>query len=79
MAKADKSMLKGFKSGGAKKAEFIQVGNGYRRALLTMGDNTIVTVFKIPSTSSLDDSALQRKARDYAKKYAKFGTTELTW
>ena len=79
MAKDDKAMLKGFKAGGAKEASFVSVGKGYRRALLTMADGQVVTVFKIPSTSSLDTSALQRKARDYAKKYHKFGTTELTW
>ena len=75
----DKAMLKGFAAGGAKKAEFVTVGQGYRRALLTMADDQVVTVFKIPSSSSLDASALQRKARDFARKYQKFGTTELTW
>ena len=79
MAKADKAMLKGFIAGGAKKASFVSVGNGYRRASLVMPDGVVVTVFKIPSTSSLEASALQRKARDFAKKYAKFGSTELTW
>ena len=77
--KDDKAILKGMKAGGAKKAELVSVGQKYRRALMTMADGQVVTVYKIPSSSSLDTSALQRKGRDYAAKYAKLGLTELTW
>ena len=77
--KDDKAILKGLKLGGAQKATLVSVGQKYRRALLTMSDGQLVTIYKIPSSSSLDTSALQRKARDYAAKYQKLGLTELTW
>ena len=79
MSKDDKAMIKGFKAGGAQTAELVSIGKGYRRALLTMADGQTMTIFKIPSSSSLDTSALQRKARDFARKYQKFGTTDITW
>jgi len=78
MAKADKSIKKGFVTGGAKDVDLITVGNGYRRATMIVA-GVERTVFKIPSSSHLDDAALQRKARDFARRFVKQNTDTLTW
>ena len=78
MAKADKSIKKGFKVGGASDIEFVTVGKNYRRATMIVAGKPR-TVFKIPSSSHLDDAALQRKARDFAKRFVKQDAESLTW
>jgi len=78
MAKTDKSILKGFIDGGASDAVLDSVGGKYRRAILTINARR-VTVFKIPTTSHLDDRAIWRKARDMARRFNKYNTDALTW
>ena len=78
MSKADKSIKKGFKVGGASDIELVSVGKSYRRATMVIA-GVERTVFKIPSSSHLDDAALQRKARDFAKRFVKQDVETLTW
>ena len=78
MRKDDRAIKKGFEIGGAKNVEFVKHGNGYRRVVMVVGGKER-TVFKIPSTSTLDDAGLQRKARNLARRLAKQDLDTLTW
>ena len=77
MSKADKHIVKGFENGGATGVEFFGDGK-YRKARMDINGESRV-VYKIPSTSHLDDSGLFRKGRDYAKRFAKYGVDSLAW
>ena len=76
--KTDNAMLKGFALGGGEDPQFEKAGNGYRRCTMQVAGK-LRTVFKIPSTSHLDDRALERKARDMARRFVKYDTETLTW
>ena len=78
MAKSDKSMKSGFKVAGATEIDFVSVGSKYRRATMVIAGRER-TVFKIPTSSHLDDAALKRKARDIAKRFVKYDVDTLTW
>ena len=76
--KDDKAMVKGFEIGGADSVQFFSVGKKYRRAeMVIMGRRREVQ--RIPSSSHLDAAAMQRKARDMAKRFVKYDTDKLTW
>jgi hypothetical protein len=77
MSKADKQIKKGFENGGAKNIEFFGDGKHRNARMDINGINCVV--YKIPSTSHLDDSALFRKSRDYAKRFVKYNVNTLAW
>jgi hypothetical protein len=77
--KKDTSIRSGFAKGGAADIQFETVGRGYRRATMVIDGLGTCTVFKIPTSSHLDDRALERKARDYARRFVKYNVTTLTW
>ena len=78
MSKADKAIKNGAKSAGAQNFQFEKHGNKYRRASMEI-NGTTCTIFKIPTSSHLDESAIQRKARDMVRRFTKYNTTTLTW
>ena len=78
MSKADKSITKGFENGGARDVSFYGDGK-HRNAEMYINSIGKCIVHKIPSTSHLDDAALTRKARDYAKRFVKYGVNTLAW
>ena len=78
MSKSDKSMIKGFENGGASAVKFYGDGK-HRNAEMEIPGIGRCIVHKIPSSSHLDDSALTRKGRDYAKRFVKYGVNTLAW
>ena len=78
MSKSDKSIIKGFETGGAQGVVFYGDGK-HRNAEMQVPGLGRCIVHKIPSSSHLDDSALARKARDYAKRFVKYNTNMLAW
>ena len=78
MSKADKALKKGAISSGAENFQFEKHGNKYRRASMEINGTTCI-IFKIPTSSHLDASAIQRKARDMVRRFTKYNVTTLTW
>jgi len=76
--KQDKAILRGFASGGASDVQLTAVGKGYRRVTMVVAGHPC-TVFKVPTSSHLDERGVQRKARDIARRFLKYETTTLTW
>jgi hypothetical protein len=75
----DRSIIKGFRKGGATKVEIELVGSkGYRRAKLEVGGKRVV-VNGLPTSSHLDATAVERKARDTARRFSKYNTDRLAW
>ena len=77
MSKADKNIIKGFENGGASNVRFY--GEGKHRNAEMEIDGVKRVVHKIPGSSHLDDSALFRKGRDYAKRFVKYNVNTLAW
>ena len=78
MVKADREIIRGFESGGARNVCF--VGDGRHRSMeMEIDVLGKCVVHKLPTSSHLDGSALNRKARDYCKKFIKYQTTTLAW
>ncbi len=77
--KQDKAILRGFARGGATDIQFVTVGKGYRRCFMTVPGIGAAQVQKIPLSSTSNDTALERKARDMARRFVKYQTACLTW
>ena len=78
MSKSDKNIIKGFENGGASNIKFFGEGKHRNAEMMIPGLGKCI-VYKIPSSSHLDDSALNRKGRDYARRFIKYNVNTLAW